>query len=426
VPPRNQGATAARRAAIHILESCARGRVFDQAFHEATAALEERDRRLAHELAAGVLRRQSALDAALAPLVSRDWPSVPQRLRAILRIGAYQMAELDRVPAHAAVATSVSLAREISGERAAGFVNAVLRRFAAQPVLPDAGDSHPPWLVERWTKRFGPEAAKALQDWNDRRPPLVVQAARESLDALSLAWKRRGVKAEWAPFRAGMYVDVRRPDQLEGFDRGAFLVQDPAQSLVVRFAGFPPGAMVYDACAAPGGKALAMARDGATILAGDRSRLRVERVRQNSHRAGTGREYSLVADALHPPFKSLDAVLLDAPCLGTGTFARHPDARWRVTPAVLEKLVLQQSLMLDRIASLVRPGGMLVYATCSLEPEENEWQVEDFLSSHPEFHRETNPEIPGELLSPRGDLTILPQRHRMDGAFATRLRRSDT
>jgi 16S rRNA (cytosine967-C5)-methyltransferase len=138
------------------------------------------------------------------------------------------------------------------------------------------------------------------------------------------------------------------------------------------------------------------------------------------------REYSLVADALHPPFKSLDAVLLDAPCLGTGTFARHPDARWRVTPAVLEKLVLQQSLMLDRIASLVRPGGMLVYATCSLEPEENEWQVEDFLSSHPEFHRETNPEIPGELLSPRGDLTILPQRHRMDGAFATRLRRSDT
>ena len=425
MPPRNQGATAARRAAIHILESCARGRVFDQAFHEATAELDERDRRLAHELAAGVLRRQSALDAALAPLVSRDWPSVPQRLRAILRIGAYQMAELDRVPAHAAVATSVSLAREISGDRAAGFVNAVLRRFASQPVLANAGDSHPPWLVQRWSDRFGSEAARALQDWNDQRPPLVVQAARESLEALSLTWHRQGVKAEWAPFRAGMYVDVRRPDQLEGFERGAFLVQDPAQSLVVRFAGFPRGALVYDACAAPGGKALAMARDGAAVLAGDRSRLRVERVRQNSERAGTGREYPLVADALHPPFKSLDAVLLDAPCLGTGTFARHPDARWRVTPAVLEKLVRQQAMMLDRIASLVRPGGMLVYATCSLEPEENEWQVEGFLSSHPEFHREANPEIPEELLSPRGDLTILPQRHRMDGAFAARLRRSE-
>ena len=424
MPPRNPGATAARRAALHTLESCARGRVFEQALHEATADLEERDRRLAHELAAGVLRRQSALDAALAPLVSRDWSSVPPPLRAILRLGAYQIAELDRVPAHAAVATSVTLAREASGERAAGFVNAVLRRFSSRPVLTSDRDTHPQWLTERWTARFGEEEARALQEWNDQRPRLAVQPARESLESLAAAWTSGGVTTEWAPYQAGMYVDARRPDRLEGFDRGAFLVQDPAQSLVVRFAGFPRGSVVYDACAAPGGKALALARDGATVMAGDVSRLRAQRIRQNVQRAGSGREYPLVADARQPPFRSLSAVLLDAPCLGTGTFARHPDARWRVNPSALEVLVRQQATMLDHVASLVRPGGMLVYATCSLEPEENEWQVEAFLSSHPEFRREANPEFPGDLLSPRGDLSILPQRHRMDGAFAARLRRN--
>lgn len=427
MPPPNSGATAARRAAIHTLESCARGRVFDHALDEATRNLDERDRRLAHELAAGVLRRQTALDALLAPLVSRDWNSVPQRLRAILRVGAYQLTELDRVPAHAAVATSVALAREISDERAAGFVNAVLRRLSTLPKKtesPPPGDTHPQWLLDRWVEHFGPEETHALQVWNDQRPRLAVQPARKSLEELATVWQQQGIRTEWAPFGAGMYVDARRPDLLEGFDRGAFLVQDPAQSIVIRFAGFAPGILVYDSCAAPGGKALALARDGAVVLAGDRNRLRVQRIRQNARRAGSGREYILVADALQPPFASVEAVLLDAPCLGTGTLARHPDARWRVTAEALQSLVAQQRGMLDRLASLVKPGGMLVYATCSLEPEENECQVDGFLSSHPEFRREANPEIPGELLSPRGDLTILPQRHRMDGAFAARLRRS--
>jgi 16S rRNA (cytosine967-C5)-methyltransferase len=426
VPPGNSGATAARRAAIHTLEGCARGRVFEHVLNEAVRDLDERDRRLAHELAAGVLRRQAALDSALARLVSRDWHSVPQRLRTILRLGAYQLTALDRVPAHAAVATSVSLAREASGARAAGFVNAVLRRFAAEastePAAPPT-DSHPQWLLDRWLGRYGEDGTRALQEWNDQRPRLAVQPARESLEDLARRWSQRGIQAEWAPHQAGMYVDVRRPDQLEGFEQGSFLIQDPAQALVIRFAGLKQGT-VYDACAAPGGKTLALSRAGATVLAGDKSRLRVGRVRQNSLRAGSGRELVLVADALHPPIRPVEAVLLDAPCLGTGTFARHPDARWRVTPQALESLVLQQKEMLERLAFLVQPGGMLVYATCSLEPEENECQVDGFLSSHPEFRREANPDIPAELLSPRGDLAILPHRHQMDGAFAARLRRS--
>jgi 16S rRNA (cytosine967-C5)-methyltransferase len=429
VPPDNSGATAARRAAIHVLEACARGLVFDRALEQAARHLTDRDRRLAHELAAGVLRRQAALDAMLAPLVSHDWNSVPEPLRAILRLGAYQLTALDRVPVHAAVATSVSLAREVSGARSAGFVNAVLRRLATHPDLrsgvavPGRPASHPPWLVERWRERFGPEETESLLAWNDQRPRLAVQPARESLEQLAAAWQRQGVETEPAPFGAGLYVDARRPDRLDGFDRGAFMVQDPAQAMVIRFAGLG-NALVYDACAAPGGKALALSRAGATVIAGDRSRLRVQRIRQNSRRAGQGREFPLVADALNPPIRLADAVLLDAPCLGTGTFARHPDARWRVTPDALRSLAAQQRAMLDRLASLVKPGGMLVYATCSLEPEENECQVDGFLDRHPEFQRELNPAIPEELLSPQGDLAILPQRHRMDGAYAARLRKS--
>ncbi len=427
--PGDSSATAARRAALHTLEACARGRVFEHALEESSRGLGERDRRLAHELAAGVLRRQSSLDAMLAPLVSRDWPSVAAPLRAILRLGAYQLTSLDRVPVHAAVDTSVELAREASGTRAAGFVNAVLRRLAADPArrapaAPDTqADSHPGWLADRWRQRFGDDETRDLMIWNDQHPRLAVQSARESVEALAPAWREQGFQVEPAPFGAGLYVDARRPDQLDGFARGAFLVQDPAQNLVSRFAGLA-GARVYDACAAPGGKTLALAREGATVFAGDRNRLRVRRIRQNILRAGSGREYPLVADALVPPLREVESVLLDAPCLGTGTFARHPDARWRVSPEALDALARQQRDMLERLSALVRPGGMLVYATCSLEPEENESQVDAFLTSHPEFRREDNPGVPAELRSPAGDLCILPQRHRMDGAFAARLRRS--
>lgn len=447
MPSGDAGVTAARRAAFHILAACHKGRIFERALEDGTRDLDQRDRNLAHELAAGVLRQQSALDSSLAPLVSRDWNAVPQPLRDILRIGAYQLVALDRVPAHAAVATSVALARQVSGDRAGGFVNAVLRRLAAgragtrtgpagsveadtgaPPDSPSGAElaarySHPEWLVERWLTRFGQDETARLLTWNNTRPALAVQPARENLARLADHWRDQGYQTEPAPFGQGTLVAARRPDQLDGFERGAFLVQDPAQALVACYAGLTSGT-VYDACAAPGGKALAMAHGGARVIAGDRSRLRLQRIRQNVARAGSGREYPMVADALKPPLRPVEAVLLDAPCLGTGTFARHPDARWRVTLEALEGLARQQRDMLDALALVVRPGGMLVYATCSLEPEENECQVESFLARHPEFHREPNRTIPTELLSPLGDLVVLPHRHRMDGAFSTRLRRS--
>ena len=431
---------APRRAALNVLTQVRSGRPLDAALDGALKKLDEDDRRLAHEMVAGVLRRQQALDARLAALVTREWSKVPSRLQDLLRLGAYQLVILDRVPAHAAVDTSVSLAREEGGPRAGGFVNAVLRRLGAQPeAMAAAADgaaglldaealarrhSHPLWLVERWLGRFGPEETSRLLEWNDRRPRLILQPARRSAADLERLWRSAGIAVEPAAYGAGLVTDRRRPEELPGYADGAFLVQDPAQALLAWYADLPAGATVYDAAASPGGKTLTLGREARLVVAGDVSRHRVERLAQNLRRASSGREHPIVADARRPPVRSVGAVLLDAPCLGTGTFARHPDARMRVTPEALERITGIQAGLLDSLADVVAPGGLLIYATCSLEPEENERQVDRFLARHPEFLREPSETFPPALLSEKGDMTMLPQRHEMDGAYAARLLRT--
>jgi 16S rRNA (cytosine967-C5)-methyltransferase len=423
---------APRRAALKVLGSVREGRPFDAALDRAVKGLTAPDRRLAHEMAAGVLRRQSALDARLAPLVPRGWAKVAAEIKDVLRLGAFQLTALDRVPAHAAVDTSVSLAKEAGGTKAGGFVNAVLRHLGDGPAPKPrsspaerlaAAYSHPAWLVERWVERFGAEAAERLLRWNDTRPRLVLQPARARLEELERRWRAEGIAVEPAPYGAGLVTDRTRPQDLPGYRAGAFMVQDPAQALLAWFADLPPGATLYDATAAPGGKTIALGRGVARVVAADVSRPRVRRLIENLRRAGSGREHAIVADARHPPVRPVDTVLLDAPCLGTGSFARHPDARLRVTPEALASLTGLQAELLGRAADAVAPGGMLLYSTCSLEPEENERQVERLLGDRPEFAREPSELFPPALLSPEGDLMILPQRDRMDGAYAARLRR---
>jgi len=433
-----------RRAAYTVLQQVRAGRPFEAALDRAVQRLAEPDRRLAHELAAGVLRSQTALDERLAPLVPRGWASVAPELKEVLRLGAFQLTALDRVPAHSAVDTSVALAKEAGGARAGGFVNAVLRRVgrlegmkgpestAAGVPLPgreptaarmaDAA-SHPHWLVERWLARFGPAETEALLRWNNTRPRLVLQPAREPAEALERRWREAGIEVTPAPFGAGLVTDRSRPQDLPGYSEGAFLVQDPAQALLAWYADLAPDATLYDACAAPGGKAITLGRGLARVVAGDASRARVRRLAGNLRRAGSGREHAIVADALAPPVRPVDAVLVDAPCLGTGTFARHPDARWRVRPEALASLAEHQTALLDHAMGAVAPGGLLLYSTCSIEPEENAEQVDRFLAHHPEYRREPSETFPATLTSAEGDLMILPQRHQMDGAFAARLRR---
>jgi 16S rRNA (cytosine967-C5)-methyltransferase len=429
---------APRRAALKALTQVRDGRPFDAALTAAVPRLADPDRRLVHELAAGVLRHQSELDAVLSPLVPRGWKAVEPALQDVLRIGAFQLTRLDRVPIHAAVSTTVELAREASGARASGFVNAVLRKVSAGPGLfadtepapidgASAADlaarySHPEWLVARWLDRFGADETARLLAWNNRVPMLVLQPARQDVAALEQRWREAGVKVSPAPFGAGLVTDRTRPDELPGFVDGAFYVQDAAQVLVAWFADFTPGTTVLDLCAAPGGKALALGRSAGMLAALERHPRRAERLADNLRRAGSGREHAVIGDAVAAPFRAQDAVLLDSPCLGTGTFARHPDARWRVSAEALRDLAARQAQLLEAAAELVTPGGLLVYATCSLEPEENQAQVAAFLKRHGGFRREPS-EVPPTLLSAEGDLVLLPQRHGTDGGFAARLRR---
>jgi 16S rRNA (cytosine967-C5)-methyltransferase len=379
-----------------------------------------------------VLRARATLDDALSPRVTADWHAVPEDVRDVLRLGAYQLLALDRVPAHAAVTTAVDLAKGTLGSRSAGFVNAVLRRVArdraagtidADGGAPECGAgsaaqdlarrfSHPEWLVARWLERFGAADTARLLALNNRRPPVYLQPIRWSLADLRKALGAAGVPTEDVPAAAGIAVRGARVEQLPGFGDGGFVVQDPAQALALAHAAVPDGALVWDACAAPGGKTAALARR-CRVIASDLRPERVARLRGTVRRAAPEARV-LQADAQRPPFGAgrFDVVLVDAPCSATGTLAKHPDARWSLSPRRLERLQTVQAALMDGVAPTVRPGGVLVYMTCSLEPEENAAQVDGFVMRHPEFARD------------REDLVVFPPDRGTDGGYAARLVRA--
>lgn len=417
MPP--QG-TAAREAAFDILRATGAGQRFETARDRAIVALDERDRRLAQEIAAGVLRSRRELDRRLRGLLAHRWARTDQELRDLLRIGAYQLTHLDRVPAYAAVQSTVELAKHRVGKKSAALVNAVLRRVAQQADTPSVGSagglaarySHPDWLVARWVARFGGEATEALLRHNNRRPPLVLQPVRCSLGELRATMARAGIDVRDASGGDGLVVRARRPQDLPGYAGGAFVVQGPAQARFLKQAGIPAGAVVWDSCAAPGGKAVVLSRDH-RVLASDVERRRIGRLVETLHRTRASVTL-LAADARRPPLapESVDAVWLDAPCTATGTFARHPDGRWRVSQRRLLALAQLQRDLLEGVAPVVRPGGRLVYTTCSLEPEENGEPVETFLSTHAEFRRA------------RPDLLVFPPDTGSDGGYLSVLRKT--
>ncbi|HWC75359.1 MAG TPA: transcription antitermination factor NusB [Gemmatimonadales bacterium] len=416
-----KSATAARRAALEILRAVRAGAPLTDARDRHLSGLAERDRRLAYELSAGVLRRQRQLDRTL------DLTHADPRLHDVLRLGAYQLRWLSRVPSHAAVSTSVELARETVGEASTGYVNRMLRQVHrdAGGGMRDTSTTHPEWLVKRWTARFGPDEARKLVAWNDKRPPLVLQPARWTREMLQKAFREADVEVERAAFDAGLEVRTAHPAGLPGYSEGAFIVQDPAHALIARYAAVPAGEQVYDACAAPGGKAVSLEAAGARVIAGDNRHERLGRLAGTVRRAGVAIRCvgaNLEAAPIRPA--SVAAVLIDAPCSATGTMRRHPDARWRLKPTTFARAAVRQARLLAAAATLVRPGGLLIYATCSLEPEENEDVVESFLTRHPAFRREPSSRVPTGLLTPVGDFQSLPQRHGIDGAYAARLVRA--
>jgi 16S rRNA (cytosine967-C5)-methyltransferase len=418
-------ATAARRAALEILRDVRAGAPLTDARDRHLQGLAERDRRLAYELSAGVLRRQRELDTEL------ELDRADPRLHDVLRLGAYQLRWLTRVPSHAAVSTAVELARQTVGEGATGYVNHALRKLSATGYrLSGNGQTHPDWLVDRWKSQFGSDETARLIEWNDTKPELILQPARWNQPTLLQRFREAGIEAAEAAFGTGIRLypiaDSRYPiaKDLPGYTEGAFIVQDPAHALVARFAAIPPGAQVYDACAAPGGKAVALEARGARVLAGDARHERMGRLADTTRRAGVEIR-CVAADLEAAPIGpgGVDAVLVDAPCSATGTMRRHPDARWRLDPGVFARAASRQARLLAAAASLVRFGGLLIYATCSLEPEENERIVEGFLTKNPEFARAPRGDasFPAELLTEAGDFQALPQRHSIDGAYAAQL-----
>ncbi len=435
------GVTEARVAAALILADVRGGELLDVAFDRRVALLDARDRRWIQEAVYGLLRRRALIDALLAPRVRGGLARLDADLIDILRLGVYQLRYMRSVPPYAAIAQSVELAKTRHGMGASKLVNAVLRRLdregvSTEPEAAAGGDdpieslalrhSHPRWLVARWIEHFGLAGAEQLLETNNHEAPIVVRPFGVVREQLEAALERGGVPVEEEPL-------VRDSIRLGGpavladlgaYRQGLFFVQDPAATLVTQFAAPPAGDTVVDLCAAPGGKALELSRNAPLVVATDRSFSRLARTRANLERLEAHNVALVAMDAREPAFRGAAVVLLDAPCTGTGTFRRHPDARWRLKVSDVAVMASLQRTLLHAAAALVTPGGLLVYSTCSLEPEENDAQVDAFLASHPGWRLEAPPEgaVPAAVLD-AGRLRVLPHVHGVDGAFAARLRR---
>lgn len=437
---RTPAITPTRVIAAEVCADVRTGQLLDPSFERHSASLDGRDRRWTQELLYGMTRRRAFLDAVLSDRVRGGLARLDPDLIDLLRLGAYQLLCMGSVPAYAAIAQTVELTKTRHGMGASKLANAVLRRTdreranLAIVTPPDPIDalalahSHPRWLVARWVARWGAEATTSLLAANNAEAPIVLRPYNISATELREMLIAAGVEATEDRLVAGSIELGHGVSlvELDAFKRGFFFVQDPAATLVARYAAVPPGATVADLCAAPGGKSFELSRDAAVVFAADRSPSRMQRVVSTRDRLRADRVIPLVDDARHPALRNLDVVLLDVPCTGTGTFRRHPDARWRLKASDLAVMPAIQRSILRAAADVVRPGGLLVYSTCSLEPEENDAQIEAFLDEHPRFTLEPPPPgaVPDSVLD-AGRLRVLPHRHGVDGAFAARLRRTE-
>lgn len=483
-PPRRAPAAtppniSARSAALSVLETIERdGCTLDEAIHRTVAAMphalrDPRDRALFMELVHGVLRHRLALDWRLDQVADRKMDRLPRLVAALLRLGAYQVLHLTKIPPSAAVNEAVTLARQRApAPHWAGFVNAVLRALLRTPApeLPAMAIapvqalsirySCPQWLVERWCARWGVDQAEHLCRHTCEVPPLTVRVnlTRTSREALRNTWAAAGITAvPTAVSPSGLQVHQSgSPAHLPGYDEGLFYVEDEAAHLIPLLLAPQPGERVLDACAAPGGKALhseeLMAGSGpsdSVLIAVDRSESRLRVLRDNMRRlgsalvtpvlfdwmAGADTDGGVLPESLRAPF---DRVLLDAPCSALGILRRHPEGKWQKQAADLTEHARVQRRLLERTSRLLRPGGVIVYSTCSTEPEETTQIIDDFCVAHHGFIREPIAELVPVAAQPwvtdRGELcTVAPSRSGagaapmpaspMDGFFAARLRR---
>lgn len=398
----------------------------------ARASLSPVDRALCQELCYGTVRWQATLDW----LIERKTGGrrQPAALKILLRLGLYQLFWLTRIPDHAAVHETVQLAKELGFGTQSGFVNALLRGYtrekdatrlaldALKKDAPHLGYSHPEWLIERWEQRWSESDTDLLLDWNNTPPPIFARlnSLKTDADKLLELWRSEKVESEsgdwdWIPGQSLFQLKSHPPlVSLGSFRDGCFYLQDPSTLLAVNTLDPQPGESVLDLCAAPGGKTTLIAarmKNEGRLVAADASMPRLRLIHENCARLGVTCAKTVVASKLDPRADCFDRILVDAPCSNSGVMRRRVDLRWRIEPEEINQLAVKQLLLLNQAAAHLKPGGTLVYSTCSLEPEENSDVVKKFLAAQPSFKLETEREL-------------LPFKDAVDGAYVARLCRS--
>jgi len=406
--------------------------------------LSPQDAALATRLVYGVLQNRMLLDHWIGAYCSQKPDHLQTPLLDILRLGVYQIVFLDKIPDSAAVNEAVNMTKQFGRPRAAGLVNAVLRKIVLSrehlPEVPSEDTvkylsitySHPKWLVKRLVNLLGKEEAESYLKVNNAVAPTTVQVntLRTTVEELTAEFHALGIEAcphAWIPD----CLEIKNAGNLTAlppFLEGKFLVQDGAAWLVTAAAAPKQGSCVMDVCSAPGGKAFSTAiamKDQGRILACDLHANKLKRIREGAERLGLSCIETTAADgsAYHSEWAdSADLVLVDAPCSGLGIIRKKPEIRYK-KPDDLLSLPVIQTAILGNAAAYVKPGGMLIYSTCTILPEENEQVTDVFLAEHPDFSRE-NFSLPEPVGETGGQLTLWPQRHGVDGFYICRMRRN--
>lgn len=382
--------------------------VLERLFTHHAAELRPLDRAFIFEIVYGSLRWLSKMDWIMSHMVDRPFTSLDPRVACALRVGAYQIFYMDRVPDRAAVSETVEAIKKVGAGNASSFVNAILRRVARKAEYypkPDRESqtvdylsvqfSHPAWMVERWLRFVPLERLEHLLAGNNKAPPIVLrQLVQKPIpndeDLGSYLLRTQGIQSEWLPLKTALKVE-RLPDfsRCEAFQQGCYIVQDTAAQLVVRLVGTPQPGPVLDACSAPGGKSIALWDLGvseADLVLAESNQKRINVLRENLQRIGLTPSEILQGDVLaQVNGRTFSTILLDAPCSALGVMRRHPEIKWQRVPQDIEHCAAEQRRLLDGLASAVRDGGELVYIVCSVEPEETTQQMSEFLKRHPEF-----------------------------------------
>ncbi|MDJ1176627.1 16S rRNA (cytosine(967)-C(5))-methyltransferase [Roseofilum capinflatum] len=419
------------------------------------AKLAKVDRGLVTELVYGVVRRRRSLDALISQFARKPIEEQPTDLRLIFHLGLYQLRYLDQIPAPAVVHTTVELAKNNGLRGLSGVVNGVLRQYMRSPgdplKLPEPVaqrwailHSYPDWIVEKWLTQLGEGETEQLCEWFNRPPTLDlrVNIHKISVEEVEKAFEEADIPVERLPYSPQglrLLQRVGAVQQLPGFVQGWWSIQDGSAQLVGYLVDPQPGEVVIDGCAAPGGKTTHLAElmgDRGTIWGCDRQQSRLKKVSQNAQRLDLHSIQTRVGDIREmADFTGKgDRVLVDAPCSGLGTLHRHADARWRQSPESIEQLSVLQQELLEKAATWVKPGGILVYSTCTLDPQENEQVIGRFLDQNSQWKidlvqsrqrcRALSPEPLAPLSTPEGWIKVWPHRHQMDGFFMARLQLS--